>query len=93
MKFMTVNEVAENLSVSRMTVSRLISSGKLKVLKINRTIRIPEQSFTDFVKRNMNSNTHKGTARSMLKHCGKWVGNDAEEIINLIEETRAEAEF
>lgn len=41
----------------------------------------------------MNSDAHKGTARSMLKHCGKWVGNDAEEIIKLIEETRAEAEF
>jgi len=93
MKFMTVNEVAENLSVSRMTVSRLISSGKLKVLKINRAIRIPEQSFTDFVKRNMNSDAQKGTARSILKHCGKWAGNDAEEIIKLIEETRAEAEF
>jgi excisionase family DNA binding protein len=93
MKFMTVNEVAENLSVSRMTVNRLISSGKLKVLKINRAIRIPEQSFSDFVKKNMNSDTQKGTARSMLKHCRKWTGNDAEEIIKLIEETRAEAEF
>jgi excisionase family DNA binding protein len=93
MKFMTVNEVAENLSVSRMTVNRLISSGKLKALKINRAIRIPEQSFADFVKRNMNGDKQKGTARSMLKHCGKWAGNDAEEIIKLIEETRAEAEF
>jgi len=36
---------------------------------------------------------HKGTARSILKHSGKWSGNDAEEIIRLIEETRVEAEF
>lgn len=37
--------------------------------------------------------THKGTARSILKHSGKWSGNDAEEIIRLIEESRVEAEF
>ncbi len=93
MKFMTINEVAESLAVSRMTVNRLISSGKLKALKINRAVRIPEQSFDDFVKRNMNGDEQKGTARSMLKHCGKWSGDDAEKIIKLIEETRAEAEF
>jgi len=56
MKFMTMNEVAESLSVSRMTVHRLIKSGQLKALKVNKSVRIPESSFSGYVEQNLKGN-------------------------------------
>jgi excisionase family DNA binding protein len=44
MKFMTMNEVADTLSVSRITIHRLVSKGEIKSLKIGRAVRIPEES-------------------------------------------------
>jgi len=38
-------------------------------------------------------NPEKGTLSALLKHYGKWSGDDGEEILKLIEETRSEAEF
>ena len=38
-------------------------------------------------------NPEKGTARALLRHYGKWAGDDGEEILKLIEETRSDAEF
>ena len=49
MNFMTMNEVAKSLSVSRITVYRLIKSGQLQALKVNRAVRIPETSVLDFI--------------------------------------------
>ncbi len=59
MKFMTMNEVAESLSVSRMTVHRLIKSGQLKALKVNKSVRISESSFSDYVERNLKGDGNK----------------------------------
>ena len=56
MKFMTMNEVAESLSVSRMTVHKLIKSGQLKALKVNKSVRIPESSFSGYVEQNLKGN-------------------------------------
>jgi excisionase family DNA binding protein len=42
MKFMTMNEVADTLSVSRITIHRLVSKGEIKSLKIGRAVRIPD---------------------------------------------------
>jgi excisionase family DNA binding protein len=52
MKFMTMNEVAETLSVSRMTIYRLVS----KYLKVGRAVRIPEESIKEYVDRNLKGN-------------------------------------
>jgi hypothetical protein len=38
-------------------------------------------------------NQEKGTLGALLKHSGKWSGDDGEEILKLIEETRSDAEF
>lgn len=40
--YITIQEVAAMLMVSDMTVRRWINTGKLKAIKINRTIRIAE---------------------------------------------------
>jgi len=56
MKFMTMNEVAETLSVSRMTIHRLVGKGEIKYLKIGRAVRIPEESLKEYVDRNLKGN-------------------------------------
>jgi excisionase family DNA binding protein len=42
-RFVTVNEVAEALRVSRMTVYRLIKQGELPALRVGRGYRIREE--------------------------------------------------
>jgi excisionase family DNA binding protein len=42
-RFVTVNEVAEALRVSRMTVYRLIKQGDLPALRVGRGYRIREE--------------------------------------------------
>jgi len=56
MKFMTMNEVAETLSVSRMTIHRLVGKGEIKSLKVGRAVRIPEESLKEYVDRNLRGN-------------------------------------
>ena len=51
-KFMTINQVADTLTIHRTTVNRLIKSGKLKAIKVNRSVRIAEDSLEYFVKVN-----------------------------------------
>jgi len=53
---MTMNEVAETLSVSRMTIHRLVGKGEIKYLKIGRAVRIPEESLKEYVDRNLKGN-------------------------------------
>ena len=43
-KFLTINETAEILRVSRSTVNRLLASGQLQAAKIRRAVRIPMEA-------------------------------------------------
>jgi len=65
MKFMTMNEVAETLSVSRMTIHRLVSKGEIKSLKIGRAVRIPEESLKEYVDRNLRGNGEERPQRKL----------------------------
>jgi len=56
MKLVTVNEAARALSVSRTTVQRLISKGKIQSLKVGRAVRIPEESLQEYMGRNLKEN-------------------------------------
>jgi excisionase family DNA binding protein len=60
MKFMTMNEVAETLSVSRMTIHRLVDKGEIKSLKVGRAVRIPEESIKEYVDRNLTKGLPQG---------------------------------
>lgn len=40
-RFLTVQEIAKNLRVSKMTVYRLVETGELDHVRIGRSIRIP----------------------------------------------------
>ncbi len=59
MKFLTKAEVAKTLSVSNITVHRLISKGEIQVLKVGRAVRIPEESLKEYVDRNMSKVSKK----------------------------------
>lgn len=46
---MTVDEVATKLNISRNTVIKLITLGKIKAIKVLNQYRIPEEQFNQFV--------------------------------------------
>lgn len=50
--FLTVEEVAQNLKVTRQTVSKYIKSKELNAVKINKSYRITKNDFENFVKYN-----------------------------------------
>ena len=52
-----------------------------------------EQKMVDTVNEQNTENQEKGTLGALLKHSGKWSGDDGEKILKLIEETRSDAEF
>lgn len=39
---MTVAEVADHIRVSKMTIYRLVHSGKLEAVRVGRSFRVPE---------------------------------------------------
>lgn len=41
-RFMTVNEVAEVMRVSKMTVYRLIHAGELPAIRVGKSFRVPQ---------------------------------------------------
>lgn len=43
-RFLTVNEVASLMRVSKMTVYKLVHSGELEAIRVGRSFRIPEQA-------------------------------------------------
>jgi len=47
--FLTVSDVAERLNVSKMTVYRLVHSGKLPAVHISHSFRISEESVSDYL--------------------------------------------
>jgi excisionase family DNA binding protein len=53
-RFVTVNEVAEALRVSRMTVYRLIKQGELPALRVGRGYRIREEDVHRYLNDRLN---------------------------------------
>ncbi len=49
-KFLKVNEVAELLRVSRMSVYRLIHAGELEAVRFGRNFRVPEQAVDTYLR-------------------------------------------
>ena len=49
-KLLTVAEVAAILSLSRMTVYRMVNSGTLPALKVGRSVRIPEHVVVEYLR-------------------------------------------
>jgi excisionase family DNA binding protein len=48
-RFLTVQEVAEKLRVSTMTVYRLIKGGELPAVRVGRSFRVRDTDFDEFL--------------------------------------------
>lgn len=51
MRFLTVNEVADVMRVSSMTVYRMVHAGELPAIRFGRSFRIPESAVLQMVYR------------------------------------------
>lgn len=51
MSFLTVNEVADVMRVSSMTVYRMVHAGELPAIRFGRSYRIPETAVVQMVSR------------------------------------------
>ena len=99
-KYYTAKEIASSLSITPMTVYRMAERGELKAIRIGKSIRFDADDVEEFlksaslkVKKSSVTDTNISTGKTLLEFFGKWSGNDAKEIIKLIQETRSEAEF
>ena len=72
---MTMNEVADTLLVSRMTIHRLISSGKIQSLKIGRAVRISEESLKEYLDQNLKENNEKHSMKKRFSLRGLTSGS------------------
>jgi excisionase family DNA binding protein len=48
-RFLTVQEVAALMRVSKMTVYRLVHSGELASVRVGRSFRVPERAVHDYL--------------------------------------------
>ena len=49
-RFLTVQEVADLMRVSTMTVYRIIKSGELPAVRVGRSFRVPEQAVHSYLR-------------------------------------------
>lgn len=49
MRFLTVNEVADMMRVSTMTVYRMVHSGEVPAIRFGRSFRIPESAVAQWM--------------------------------------------
>ncbi len=49
-RFLTVQEVAQIMRVSKMTVYRLVHSGELASVRVGRSFRVPERAVNDYLR-------------------------------------------
>ena len=88
MKFMTMDEVAETLSVSRITIHRLINKGEIQSLKVGRAVRIPEESLKEYVDRNLKGDNgeqvkkRRHSLMGIVKDGEPITKEDIDEVIN-----------
>ncbi len=49
-RFLTVQEVAALMRVSKMTVDRLVHSGELASVRVGRSFRVPERAVNEYLR-------------------------------------------
>lgn len=67
--FLTVEEVAQNLKVTRQTVSKYIQNKDLNAVKINKSYRITVQDFEHFLKNNSTLEVPQVSYLKKTKNC------------------------
>jgi adenine-specific DNA-methyltransferase len=67
--FLTIDEVADNLKVTRQTISKYIHSNELNAVKINKSYRITHNDFEDFLIKNSTVEEPRVTYLKKTKNC------------------------
>ncbi|GAA4628324.1 helix-turn-helix domain-containing protein [Cellulomonas oligotrophica] len=63
-RFLTVNEVADLMRVSRMTVYRLVHSGELPAVRVGRSFRVPQDALDAYLRSSTTVEPTGGERRS-----------------------------
>ena len=92
-KYYTAKQIANVLSVTPMTIYRMADRGELKTIRVGKSIRFDADDIENFLKDASTENSTRSTGRTLLDFAGKWSGDDADEIIKIIQDSRSEAEF
>lgn len=78
--FLTVEEVAENLKVTRQTVSKYIRSSELNAVKINKSYRITFDDFEAFLNKNSTAKELQIAYLRKSKNCFLEYSNKSDEF-------------
>jgi len=62
----TVEELSRKLKLHRESIRRLIRSGELHAVRFGKMLRVPESSFIEYVKQNVEKN-YKSNSDKMTK--------------------------
>jgi excisionase family DNA binding protein len=92
-KYYTANEIAKTFAVTPMTIYRMAEQGKLKTIRIGKSIRFDADDVENFLRSSSTKANIKSNGRTLLEFAGKWSGDDADKIIKIIQESRSEAEL
>jgi excisionase family DNA binding protein len=94
-----VKEISELLGITQVTIREYIRQGKLRAKKIAGEWRITGDALRDFLSADKIEDRERdpefSTAKSLLKHSGKWKGpkEEYERILEYIKDNRTDAEF
>ncbi len=99
-----VKEISEIIGITQVTIREYIRQGKLRAKKIAGEWRITGDALRDFLSADRTEESDMApnerdpefsTAKSLLKHSGKWKGpkEEYEKILKYIEDNRTDAEF
>lgn len=78
--FLTVDEIAENLKVTRQTVSKYIHSHQLNAVKINKSYRITVDDFQSFLNKNSTAEEPQISYLRRTKNCFLEYSNKSDEF-------------
>ena len=94
-----VKEISELLGITQVTIREYIRQGRLRAKKIAGEWRITGDALRDFLSADKIGDRERdpefSTAKSLLKHSGKWKGpkEEYERILEYIKDNRTDAEF
>ena len=78
--FLTLDEVAHNLKVTRQTVSKYIQNKDLNAVRINKSYRITLGDFENFIKNNSTAEEPQISYLKRTKNCYLDYGNKSDEF-------------
>ena len=94
-----VKEISKLLGITQVTLREYIRQGRLRAKKIAGEWRITGDALRDFLSADKIEDRERdpefSTAKSLLKHSGKWKGpkEEYERILEYIKDNRTDAEF